>query len=408
MAAGTEIVQPVSALDGAYKPLCLDDGKLKKIGGVVDNKNSSATEKSMVDRDNSCCWPPRPLTASMSASTAISIRGCVTRALFSGAAPASDSVCFHFVHVRSSFRPVYRSGVWSDTGRRTAMEDAHVCIDNLQTHLGSEDGGEAPGAFYGVFDGHGGKDAAFYVKENVLQYILDDAAFPTAIEDAVKSAFLRLDDAFAKACSVDHDLSSGTTAITALLSGRNLLVANAGDCRAVLCRTGNAVEMSRDHKPGCLIEKLRIEKVGGYVDDGYLNGQLSVARAIGDWHMAGLKDQSGEGPLSAEPEMQHAVLTEEDEFLVIGCDGLWDVFTSQNAVDFARKELQLHNDPERCSRELVAEALRRYSCDNLTVLTVHLHSHSLHRQSSPQQQRRRRRSSSSSNPRRRRRQQNGG
>jgi protein phosphatase 2C family protein 2/3 len=86
--------------------------------------------------------------------------------------------------------------------------------------------------------------------------------------------------------------------------------------------------------------------------------------------MAGLKDQSGEGPLSAEPEMQHAVLTEEDEFLVIGCDGLWDVFTSQNAVDFARKELQLHNDPERCSRELVAEALRRYSCDNLTVLTV--------------------------------------
>jgi protein phosphatase 2C family protein 2/3 len=61
------------------------------------------------------------------------------------------------------------------------------------------------------------------VKENVLQYILDDAAFPTAIEDAVKSAFLRLDDAFAKACSVDHDLSSGTTAITALLSGRFVL-----------------------------------------------------------------------------------------------------------------------------------------------------------------------------------------
>ncbi len=102
MAAGTEIVQPVSALDGAYKPLCLDDGKLKKNGGVVDNKNSSATEKSMVDRDDSCCWPPWPLTAPMSASTAISIRGCVTRALFSGVAPASDSVCFHFVHSCSS------------------------------------------------------------------------------------------------------------------------------------------------------------------------------------------------------------------------------------------------------------------------------------------------------------------
>jgi protein phosphatase 2C family protein 2/3 len=208
------------------------------------------------------------------------------------------------------------------------------------------------------------------VKENVLQYILDDVAFPTAIEDAVKSAFLRLDDAFAKACSVDHDLSSGTTALTALLSGRNLLVANAGDCRAVLCRRGKAVEMSRDHKPECLKEKLRIEKVGGYVDDGYLNGQLAVARAIGDWHMTGLKEQGVEGPLSAEPEMQHEVLTEDDEFLVIGCDGLWDVFTSQNAVDLARKELQQHNDPERCSRELVTEALKRSSCDNLTVVTV--------------------------------------
>jgi hypothetical protein len=151
MAAGTEIVQPVSALDGAYKPTCLDDGKLKKIGGVVDNKNSSATEKSMVDRDNSYCWPPRP----------ISIRGCVTRALFSGAAPASDSVVLEGQDtatvngkegVNFEFQPVYRSGVWSDTGRRTAMEDAHVCIDNLQTHLGSEDGGEAPGAFYGVSD----------------------------------------------------------------------------------------------------------------------------------------------------------------------------------------------------------------------------------------------------------------
>ncbi len=62
------------------------------------------------------------------------------------------------------------------------------------------------------------------MKENVLQYILDDVAFPTAVEDARRSAFLRLDDAFAKACSVNHDLSSGTTALTALLSGRFVLL----------------------------------------------------------------------------------------------------------------------------------------------------------------------------------------
>lgn len=152
---------------------------------------------------------------------------------------------------------------------------------------------------------------------------------------------------------------------------RSLVVANAGDCRAVLSKKGKAVNMSRDHKPGCSLEKRRIEKAGGFVYDGYLNGQLAVARALGDWQLTGLKLGPGvEGPLSAEPEVQQATLTEEDEFLIIGCDGLWDVFTSQNAVDFARRKLQEHNDPERCSKELIAEALIRNTGDNLTVVTV--------------------------------------
>lgn len=151
---------------------------------------------------------------------------------------------------------------------------------------------------------------------------------------------------------------------------RNLLVANAGDCRAVLCRKGAAVPMSRDHDPSSAWEKSRIESVGGYVVDGYVNGQVTVARAIGDWHMQGLKEEGGEGPLSALPEIQSLVLSEEDEFLVMGCDGLWDVFTNEGAISFARKQLQRHNDPELCSKDLVVEALRRNSQDNVTVIVI--------------------------------------
>lgn len=147
-----------------------------------------------------------------------------------------------------------------------------------------------------------------------------------------------------------------------------MYVANAGDCRAVLGRRGRAVELSRDHKPNCSIEKLRIENLGGVVYDGYLNGQISVARALGDWHMKGPKGSAC--PLSAEPELKETELTEEDEFLIMGCDGLWDVMSSQCAVTTARKELMAHNDPERCSQELVREALKRNSCDNLTVIVV--------------------------------------
>ncbi|KAG5035137.1 hypothetical protein JHK87_010047 [Glycine soja] len=126
--------------------------------------------------------------------------------------------------------------------------------------------------------------------------------------------------------------------------------------------------MSKDQKPDCISERLRIEKLGGVVYDGYLNGQLSISRALGDWHMKGSKGSAC--PLSAEPKLQEINLTEDDEFLIMGCHDLWDVMSNQCAATMARKELMIHNDPQRCSRELVREALKRNSCDNLTVIVI--------------------------------------
>ncbi|GMI92845.1 DNA-binding protein phosphatase 1 [Hibiscus trionum] len=265
----------------------------------------------------------------------------------------------------AEFIPIVRSGAWADIGIRTSMEDVYLCVDDY----GVKNFADGPNAFYGVFDGHGGKHAADFACNHLPRFILEDEDFPGEIERVVSSAFLQTDTAFAEACSLDSALASGATALVALVLGRMLVVANAGDCRAVLCRRGKAIEMSRDHKPMCNRERRRIEASGGSVYDGYLNGQLNVARALGDWHMEGMKGADG-GPLSAEPELMTADLTEEDEFLIIGCDGLWDVFRSQNAVDFARRRLQEHNDPAMCSKDLVDEALKRKSGDNLTVIVV--------------------------------------
>lgn len=265
--------------------------------------------------------------------------------------------------------PVLRSGAWTDIGSRSAMEDVYVCTDDFKNDYGLKSINKVPSAFYGVFDGHGGRHAADFACYHLPRFIAEGKDFPQEIERAIASAFLQTDTAFAEACSLDADLASGTTALAALVIGSSLVVANAGDCRAVLCRRGKAVEMSRDHKPVCLKEKKRIEASGGYVYDGYLNGQLNVARALGDWHMEGLKGQEG-GPLSAEPEFMTTILTEEDEFLIIGCDGIWDVFRSQNAVDFARRRLQEHNDPVTCCKDIVDEALKRKSGDNLAVVVV--------------------------------------
>ncbi|XP_050214073.1 probable protein phosphatase 2C 22 isoform X2 [Mercurialis annua] len=269
----------------------------------------------------------------------------------------------------NDFFPIVRSGAWADIGFRPSMEDVYICFDNFMSDYGINNIGDGPNAFYGVFDGHGGKHAADFACYHLPKFIVEDEDFPREIQRVVASAFLQTDNAFAEACSVNAALSSGSTALAALIMGRLLVVANAGDCRAVLCRRGKAIEMSRDHKPVCSKEKKRIEASGGHVFDGYLNGLLNVARAIGDWHMEGMKSKDG-GPLSAEPELMTTQLTEEDEFLIIGCDGIWDVFRSQNAVDFARRRLQEHNDPAMCSKDVVDEALKRKSGDNLSVVVV--------------------------------------
>ncbi|EPS57770.1 hypothetical protein M569_17047, partial [Genlisea aurea] len=266
----------------------------------------------------------------------------------------------------SGFVPAFRSGSCSEIGPKAYMEDEYICVDNLSEHLGKASGFPSPGAFYGVFDGHGGTDAATFTKKNILKFIVQGFESPDGVKRALRNAFAKADHALADAKNLDP--SSGTTALTALMLGRSLIIANAGDSRAVLGKRGRAIELSKDHKPNSTSERLRIEKLGGMIYDGYLNGQLSVARALGDWHIKGQK--GSECPLSSEPEVEETTLTEEDEFLIMGCDGLWDVMSSQYAVTIVRKELMAHNDPERCCRELVKEALKRNTCDNLTVVVI--------------------------------------
>jgi protein phosphatase 2C family protein 2/3 len=164
----------------------------------------------------------------------------------------------------------------------------------------------------------------------------------------------------------------------------------------VLCRRGKGLELSCDHKP--FAEAARITAAGGFVDtEGYLNGVVSVSRALGDWHLtcenkrrlkAPPLDEGATGGdpaaataaapaagraaslLIAEPDVVVHQLTPEDEFLVLGCDGLWDVLSSQGAVEFARAGLRQHNNPSRLADELAKEALRRNSGDNVTCVVV--------------------------------------
>nr|XP_043637876.1 probable protein phosphatase 2C 49 [Erigeron canadensis] len=280
----------------------------------------------------------------------------------------------------TKFSPSIRSGSHTDIGPRRSNEDEHIRIDDLSKQLGALYQWPLPSSFYAVFDGHGGSEAASFLKDHAMKLFFMDSDLPQSSDiddlflqeliDSHCKAFLLADQALADECSISD--YCGTTALTALILGKHLLIANAGDCRAVLCRNGLAIQMSEDHRPSYLEEKTRVEALGGFIEDGYLNGELAVTRALGDWYM---KSPIGsESPLTAKPDVKQMVLTEDDEFLIIGCDGIWDVMSNQEAVGLVRRQLRLYDDPSQCARELVNQALHRDTCDNLTAIVVCLSS----------------------------------
>lgn len=135
---------------------------------------------------------------------------------------------------------------------------------------------------------------------------------------------------------------SGCTAVVCLLHGRDLYVANAGDSRCVICRNGKAIEMSLDHKPEDDEEAARIIKAGGRVTlDGRVNGGLNLSRALGDHaYKTNLELPAEAQMISALPDVKKLIITPEDEFMVLACDGIWNYMSSEEVVDFVRLRLK--------------------------------------------------------------------
>ncbi|KAG7037659.1 putative protein phosphatase 2C 60 [Cucurbita argyrosperma subsp. argyrosperma] len=135
--------------------------------------------------------------------------------------------------------------------------------------------------------------------------------------------------------------TSGCTACVAIIRNNKLIVANAGDSRCVISRKGQAHSLSRDHKPDLEIERDRILKAGGFIHAGRVNGSLNLARAIGDMEFKQNKFLPAEKQIiTANPDVTTVELCDDDEFIVIACDGIWDCMSNQQLVDFIHEQLQ--------------------------------------------------------------------
>ncbi|KAK6122026.1 hypothetical protein DH2020_044233 [Rehmannia glutinosa] len=249
--------------------------------------------------------------------------------------------------------------VYCKRGKRGGvMEDRYVAVS------GSKDSDQA---FFGVFDGHGGAGAAEYAANNVEKNVMNEVLKRTeeSIEEAVTQGYLTTDSEFLK-----EDIRGGTCCVTALIHKGDLVVSNAGDCRAVMCRGGIAEALTVDHRPSRDDERERIESLGGYVDCTRgvwrVHGSLAVSRAIGDRHLKKW--------VIAEPDTKVIKITPEYEFLILASDGLWDKVSNQEAVDVVRPLCVGVNKPEIFSacKKLVDLSIARGSADDISVVVVQL------------------------------------
>lgn len=150
-------------------------------------------------------------------------------------------------------------------------------------------------------------------------------------------AFLVTDLEFLKKAKAEN-LNSGTTALCAIYrkTQKKLFIGWCGDSQALIARVGSVHQIVRKHSPEDPSERKRIEDLGGvvlYWGNSYrVNGQLAVSRAIGD--------ASHKPFVSAEPEIVELSLDGEEDFIVLGCDGLWDALTEDDVALTVYKKIQ--------------------------------------------------------------------
>jgi len=260
-------------------------------------------------------------------------------------------------------------GSSSMQGWRISMEDAHTHILTL-----SED---KDAAFFAVYDGHGGSKIASHVSKNLHKFIVRRQEYKQGnYEDAIVKGFLECDDAMRKDEQLKDDMS-GSTAITALYRNKKLFVGNVGDSRCIACSSGLAEPLSSDHKPGNALERDRIEQAGGFVEFNRVNGNLALSRAFGDFAFKNNNEFPAEGQMiTSKPDVVVHEVGEDLMFMVLACDGIWDVMSNQEVADFVISKMATGMEPELICEELMTRCLAPdtsmggLGCDNMTVILV--------------------------------------
>ncbi|KAM3133145.1 hypothetical protein pb186bvf_014721 [Paramecium bursaria] len=222
---------------------------------------------------------------------------------------------------------------------------------------------------FGIFDGHGGKEVAQFVQQHFLLELLQNKNFQEfKFEEALKKSFLKMDEllncqAGQQVINLNKGLDyvpsyAGCAAIVSLIHKNTLYVANAGHSRAVLCRNNLPFEMSFDHRPENPEEKKRIQKAGGTIIEGRINGNINLSRALGcPEYKSNLKLGPTEQLIIAVPDIMMTELDfTKDKFILMGCDGIFQTLDNSSLLDYVNKNIS-QGKVDQNALKLTAESL---------------------------------------------------
>ena len=257
-------------------------------------------------------------------------------------------------------------------GWRDQNEDSHNIILNMNdkhTNLNKIN-------FLAVFDGHGGKRVSEYLQNNLYKYFMNKSVkYPLS----TKNVTYIYDKIQKDLSQYDFSLHCGSTGLVVInyvdrvTNDEYLNIINNGDCRCVLCRDNFAMPLTKDHKPHWPEERCRIEQLGGVItfdDYDYRIKDLSVSRAFGD--------RDATPYVTHRPEVFRYKLDKSDKFIIVACDGLWDVLSNSDAVNFVIENCydvytgKRINQNVNISKKLTDYALKKGSRDNITVIVYFL------------------------------------
>jgi protein phosphatase len=253
---------------------------------------------------------------------------------------------------------IFRVGSACVNGYRENMEDAHIAY--LKPTWG----------FFGVFDGHVNDHCSNYL-EGEWARVMDEITLPIT-DERMKEIALEVDKKY-----MSNQPQGGSTGTFFLAEqdaeGRlHLQVGNVGDSRVIVCRDGQCVPMTEDHKPTNPGERRRILSCGGTVENARVNGSLALSRAFGDADYKRFDGDQLTQQVIALPDVTRTVVDfNKGNYAVLACDGVFEgEFSNEEVITYINDQLKSETDLAVVSYRVCEEAIRRGSKDNISCMIV--------------------------------------